>query len=81
MPKPIKKLTSGALEASIWANEVKKDGKSLTFYSVRIDKNYKDKEGKWKKSTNYNFNEILVVSHLAERCYEYLVEYDPKLKK
>ena len=81
MAKPIEKLKSGSLEACIWKNEVEKDGKTLTFYSVTIAKNYKDKKNKWKKSNNYNFNELLAVGFLAEKAYEFLAKYDNSLVK
>ena len=50
--KPIKDFRSGNIQASIWRNEVDKDGQTVVRHSVRIQKQFRNDEGDYQE-TNY----------------------------
>ncbi len=39
-----KKFKSGAIDASIWKNQLERDGKEFEVYSVSIERRFKDKD-------------------------------------
>ena len=55
---PEKKFKAGAITATVWSNEGQsKAGEAITFSSVAIERNYKDKEGNWNKTAS-NYLEV-----------------------
>lgn len=56
--KPVKSYKAGSVEASVWRQEVEKNGHTILRHSVCIQKQFKNKEGKWQNS-NYFFPEDL----------------------
>jgi hypothetical protein len=53
--KPAAKVTMYPITAAIWRNE--KDGRA--YYSVTIQRSYKDADGKWKHSESLNEGDLL----------------------
>ena len=39
---PEKKFKAGAIAATIWKNDIQKDGKSMSFRTVSLERNYKE---------------------------------------
>jgi hypothetical protein len=48
MPKPEKSFRCGGCEASIFENEVNRNGQTATMKKVAFQKRYKSSEGGWK---------------------------------
>jgi len=70
--KPIKDFRSGNIQASVWRNEVDKDGRIVVRYSVRIQKQFR-KEGGDYQDTNYYFRDDLPKLILvAQKAFEYI---------
>jgi hypothetical protein len=70
--KPVKTLKSGRLEASIWRQEVTKDGKTFIQHSIKIKKQFQDEQGEY-QDTNYFFpSELHRLILLATKAYEYI---------
>lgn len=57
--KPIKKFSCGLVKCSVWSNEVEREGKKFDMISYKIEKDYQDKDGNWKSTSNYNINELV----------------------
>lgn len=53
--KPIFKVRSGGISASLWENTVKKDGKEFNFKTVTLQRSYTKDEGKTFENENINF--------------------------
>jgi hypothetical protein len=71
MQKPEKKFSCGSISASIWANTQIADGKTVKFYSVTINKAYKDGED-WKHTNGFNIGDLPNVALVANEAYKYI---------
>ena len=70
--RPVKSYKVASVEASIWPRQVEKNGHTIVRHSVRIQKQFKNKEGKW-QSSNYFFPEDLPKLELVTRkAFEYV---------
>lgn len=67
--KPLEKFRSGSIEVAVWEN-TSKDGNK--WYSISHKRGYKDADGNWKDSFNYNENDIPVLSLLLDKAYEFV---------
>lgn len=56
--QPIKTFRIKSISASIWRNDVEKDGVTVVRHSVRIQKRFRQDDGEW-KNTDYFFPEDL----------------------
>ncbi len=48
---PVKKWSSGLLEACIWANEREVNGSIVSFNTASLQKSWKDEKGTWRSSS------------------------------
>ncbi len=77
MNKPEKKFSCGSISASIWANTKVVTGETVKFYSVTINKAYK--EGEDRKYTNsFNIEDLPKVALVANEAYKYIRLYSPE---
>ena len=67
---PIFKANIGAIHCSVWAKP-SPDGKT-TYYTAEITRSYKDRDGQWRTSSNYNHDDLLNVGKLAERAESFI---------
>jgi len=72
MPEPEKTFEAGGCRASVFANEIQKDGKAAVIKKVSIQKRYMDKEGKWQSTNSYAVNDLPKLIVVAQKAYEYL---------
>jgi hypothetical protein len=68
--KPAAKVSLFPVSAAIWANSTPKG----VFYSVTLERSYKDDKGKWQTTANFNAGDMLLVSKLAN-------EVDTKIRE
>lgn len=70
--KPIKDFRSGNIQASVWKNEVEKNGQVVVRHSVRIQKQFRKDDGDY-KDTNYYFRDDLPKLILvAQKSFEFI---------
>ena len=70
---PEKKFRAGQVAATIWKNETRdKDGNQVTYKTVSVGKQYKDKEGHWRNSNSLKMNDIPKVILVLNKAYEHL---------
>lgn len=62
--KPATKVSVHPVSAAIWRNSNQKG----TFYSVTVERSYKDDAGKWQTSSTFNASDLLVLAKLADLC-------------
>jgi hypothetical protein len=61
------------ISASVFENTSEKD---RTYFSVSIQKRYKDKEGKWHTSSGLMRDELPVLEHVVRQAYAYILEQE-----
>lgn len=71
MNKPEKHLRCGPIAASIWAQSRTVNGEMVKFYSITIDKAYKDGE-EWKHTNSFAAEDLPKVALVAIEAYRYL---------
>lgn len=67
---PAKKYRIGLVSATIWRNE--NDGKP--FYTVQLQRQYKDAEGNWKTGDNLNHDDLLNAARVITRAESWIAE-------
>lgn len=70
--QPDKKFKAGAISATVWEN--KQD--SFSYFTVSLERNYKDKMGSWKTTNSMRINDLPKAKLALEKAYEYLVLKD-----
>ena len=71
---PEKKFKAGAISATIWKNNiVNSKGETFATYSVNIERNYTDKDGKWNSTSSLRVNDLPKAELVSRLAYEFLV--------
>ncbi len=71
--QPEKKFRAGPVTATIWRNEVTKaNGEKAEYYTVTIERSYKDKEDKWQTTNSLRVNDLPKADLVLNKAYEYL---------
>lgn len=68
--KPAAKLRDGNITATIWKNQSEKGA----FYSVEVERSYRDTEETYKSSKSFSGTDLLKVSRLAAKAYDHIEE-------
>ena len=71
MSSPEKRFRCGPVSASIWAESKVVDGEMVKFYSINIDKAYKDGD-EWKHTNRFNAEDLPKVALVANEAYKYI---------
>ena len=71
-PQPLKKFQAGAVTATIWENKDHQDP-TKTYKTVSFDRNYKDKQGNWKKANSLRTTDLPKAVIVLKKAYEFLV--------
>lgn len=75
--KPEKKFKAGAVVATVWKNAAaKQDGSKAEFYTVSMERSYKDKSGKWGHTGSLRVNDLPKAVLALNKAYEYIVFKD-----
>lgn len=71
---PEKKFKAGAINVTIWKNERQKEsGEEFSYYSISIDRRYKNKNGEWQSTNSLRVNDLPKAILVLNKAYEYLV--------
>ena len=63
--RPADTLRDGPIKATIWKNF----GENGTFYTVEINRTYKDESDNYQDSDSFSGTQLLQLAHLATRAY------------
>ena len=74
MNRPEKKFRCGPITATIWADTKNVNDEMIKFYSIKIDKSYKQ-DDQWKHTTSFSAEDLPKVALVANR-YIRLTESD-----
>jgi hypothetical protein len=76
--KPIKDFRSGNIQASIWRNNVDKDGQTVVRHSVRIQKQFRKDDGDYQETNYYFRDDIPKLILVAQKAFEYIALNESK---
>jgi len=68
--KPAAKVTLYPVSAAIWRNHNEKG----TFYSVTVERSYKDGDGNWQRSDSYNASDLLLLAKVVDQAHSKIFE-------
>jgi hypothetical protein len=67
--QPVNRIRYGLISASIWRQE----GEKGPMFNVSFQRSYKEGE-EWRSSTSFGRNDLLVLSLLATRAFEWIAD-------
>lgn len=70
--RPIKMIRVGDCSASIWSREYAVQGSPRVFYSVTLERSYKDRDGAWKYTRSFDAESLGSVMALCQQAGEYI---------
>ena len=71
--KPEFSIKAGAIQLSIWQNEVEKG----MIRSITINRTYKDKGGEFQTTTSFRANDLPLIETLIRKAMEYMYINSP----
>jgi hypothetical protein len=71
--KPEKKFRAGAVSATVWKNSQEKDGYEFEFFSISLERIYKDKQGEWKNTASLRITDLPKAALVLNEAYKYVV--------
>ena len=75
--KPEKKIRAGGVTATVWQNQGQnKSGEPVTYRTISIERNYKDKNDEWKSTNSFRINDLPKVALVTNKAYEYIIMAD-----
>lgn len=72
-PEPEVKFKAGGVVATVWANE----SESGKYFSVSIERSYKNSEGEWMKTNSYKSNDLAKLRVVVQNAEEYCLKNKP----
>ena len=73
MSKPEKVFKLGGVRASVFANSIVRDGKSVALRKVVIEVRYRDKNGQWQGTNSLSINDLPKAIAALQQAYEYML--------
>lgn len=68
-------MKSGSVKLTVWANTLTdKQGKEFEVLSFKYNRSYKDKDGVWKDTDGFRFQDLADLESLARKAREYARE-------
>ena len=71
MSRPEKRFRCGPIAATIWAETKTINDEMVKFYSISIDKAYKQ-DDEWKHTTSFSAEDLPKVALVANEAYKYI---------
>jgi len=70
--KPIKDFRAGNVQASVWRNEVEKNGQTVVRHSVRIQKQFRKEGGDYENTEYYFPDDLPKLALVAQEAFRFL---------
>ena len=68
--QPVAKFRDRAIEVSVWENE----GEKGKWYTVKMERSYKDNDDAWQKTSSLNGDDCLKAAHLYTKAHDAILE-------
>jgi hypothetical protein len=77
--RPIQSFREGDVSASIWSREVHQHGKAVMFYSLSVERSYRDRDGSYRYTKNFDANDLGALLTVIQRSVEFIsrVQWTP----
>ncbi len=75
--KPVAKIRMGVVAAAIWRNL---DQEGRAWYSVTLERSYRDKSDDWQHTNSFGRNELLTVAKVANIAHSRVHEFESRDK-
>ena len=70
---PVEEFEAGTIRASIWRNELAQNGRTVIRYSIKIEKQYRQKQtGEWASTDQYFPEDLPKLQLVATKAFEYV---------
>ncbi len=69
---PEKKINAGAIVATVWKNQGNGKSGTFPFYSVQLERRYKDKDGEWKSTNSFRANDLPKAELVISKAFEFI---------
>lgn len=76
---PEKKFVAGPISVTVWNNKTEKNGEEISFPTITIDRNYKDKEGNWHSTNSLRSTDLPKASVALNKAFEFLTLKEVKV--
>lgn len=70
--KPVKSFKAANIEASVWRQEVERNGQIVMRHSVRIQKQYRNKDGDYEKTDYYFRDDLPKLILVAQKAFDFI---------
>jgi hypothetical protein len=70
---PAYKGQLGSVQIAVWANTAEVDGAQRTFHTATLERNYKDKDDAWHKTTQLRERDLGDAIALLQRAQAFLI--------
>ena len=71
---PEKQFSTGAISATVWKNNGKnKQGETVEFRTISLQRRYKDKEDNWQSTNSLRINDLPRAVLVLNKAYGYIV--------
>ena len=70
--QPVATFKHGSVEAAIFENEVKKNGKSFTVRKVVVQRNYLDRNEQWQSTSSLEVNDVPKAVLVLSKAYDFM---------
>ena len=74
--QPVATVRADDCSASIWAREAVVQGKPRIFYSVTLERSYKDRDGAWKYTRSFDADSLGKITDLCRQASETIKELE-----
>jgi hypothetical protein len=70
---PEQRFSTGAISAAVWKNTIADKEKEAVFYTVTLQRRYKDKEGNWQTTYSLRTGDLPKATLVLNKAYEFIV--------
>ena len=70
--RPVQSFREGDVSASIWARRSEYQGKPVTFHSLSVERAYRDRDGSYRYTKNFDANDLGALLTVIQRSAEYI---------
>ena len=70
--KPVKSFKAGSIEASIWKQEVEKNGQTVIRHSIKLQKQFKNDKGEWQTTDCLFPEDLSKIELVIRKSFEYV---------
>jgi hypothetical protein len=75
--RAVHKVRLGALQVAVWSNEhIPEDGEMRVFDTITLERNYKDKNDEWQKTSQLRESDLGEAIALLQNAQQFLIKVD-----